>query len=103
MQRRLAALVFVAGAFLIASCSGSRETPTSPSATPSPEASPSSTGSSLSGMSAPVTSSRGSGPFQLLPGLPIESVVVFPPRNESFDFGQALNIIYRDQLRRSPV
>jgi hypothetical protein len=30
-------------------------------------------------------------------------VVVFPPRNEPFEFGNQLNALYRDTLRRGPV
>ena len=114
MGRRLERLALVAGVCLIGACSGERsQTPTTPSRSVTPQASVAvsspgtATASAATALSKPATV-----PLAVRPGasdvpLPLEifgpSAVAFPPRDQSFAFGTALNVVYRDQLRRSAV
>ena len=112
--RRLAALSFVAGILLFAgSCGDTRDAPTAPSPSSSPSAAPSvadgaknaasPSSSPSAGLPAGEGTTPGSMSLRLPPGAIGPEAVEFPPRDQSFDFGNQLNAYYRDVLRRSSV
>jgi hypothetical protein len=111
MRRRLETLALISAVCLLGSCSSGRSgSPTAPSR--STTAAVAATPSASATASAAAPSKPPIIPLAVQPGasglsLPLEpfgpSVVAFPPRDQSFGFGTALNITYRETLRRSAV
>lgn len=98
--RAFLALAALASALSVWRCGGAGSNPTGVSPTPQ------STTASVGSPSSPApTTSDGSAPavFSGMPGDGNPAAVSFPPRNEPFDFGSQLNVLYRDTLRRGAV